>query len=385
MGSNSDQYLREWLVLAASTVSVGRVKKALEEGYSPSEIVDLKDGVEEILCLSSGMKRSLTSCRNSVNPEKTVKQLEGTGTEIIVYSDESYPAGLKNIWDPPLVLFVKGTLLEKERNAAIVGSRKCAAYGLKMTKMISSQLAHAGVCVVSGLARGIDYQAHVSALENGGRTIAVLGSGMLNIHPKNHRGLAERISSNGAVITEFMPDVLPRPYNFPRRNRIISGISECVTVVSAEMKSGSAITAGFALEQGKDVLAVPGRVDDPLAQGCLRLIADGANLAMSGESVLQVMGIDLEKTKVAGEQLSFASGVTTGNSNGKNDDLSSLEQYVYTMVASESMNADELQQRSGKEPGEIATAITGLFMRRLIFQEAGGRWCADGRSISGKH
>lgn len=209
----------------------------------------------------------------------------------VTLHDPAYPQMLKHIADPPVVLFVRGKLVKDEICVSVVGSRRATHYGLEMARKLSGELARHSVTVVSGLARGIDSKAHLGALEGGGRTIAVLGCGVDVVYPPENSGLMDRIISSGAVISEFLPGTGPMPYNFPARNRIISGLSRGVAIVEAGGRSGSLITADFALEQGRDVYAVPGNINSVNSLGTNRLIRDGAIIVTGAGDILDELNI----------------------------------------------------------------------------------------------
>lgn len=237
---------------------------------------------------------------------KRLKQLE---IDYLTKADPEYPAPLRDIYDPPATVFYKGdpgvlavespffsSTVSVEPEAenrpviAIVGARKCTGYGRDVARDLAMNLTKAGAVVVSGMARGIDSAAHAGALE-AGSTIAVLGSGLDVIYPPENRTLAGRIFAAGVLISEFPPGTPPRPLNFPARNRIISGLASAVVVVEAAKRSGALITADFALEQGKEVLVVPGSVRSPASAGCHELIKQGASLASSADDVLEAIGV----------------------------------------------------------------------------------------------
>lgn len=212
---------------------------------------------------------------------------EGACRSVITPSCATYPPSLLHISSPPLVLFVSGdsSLMQRDQ-LAIVGSRGPSTYGRQVTKQLTCELVRSGWVITSGLASGIDGVCHQSALESGGQTIGVLGCGIDQIYPSRHRALIDRmLTHQGAVISEFAPGVRPRPEFFPRRNRIISGLSKGVLVVEAAKKSGSLITARLAAEQGKEVFAVPGNINNPLSEGCHSLIQQGAKLVTSIEDI----------------------------------------------------------------------------------------------------
>ena len=217
-----------------------------------------------------------------------LKKLDATGIKIVSFSNKDYPEMLKNIEDAPIVLYIKGIIQKEDRYAvAIVGSRKYSSYGKLAAEKLSSELSSMGFTIVSGMARGIDTLAHTAAINSGGRSIAVLGSGIDVPYPPENRGLMEKLAASGCVISEFPPGTLPERENFPKRNRIISGLSLGVLVVEATADSGSLITASCALEQGKEVFAVPGNINSVNSKGTNDLIKKGAKLVQSAEDVIE--------------------------------------------------------------------------------------------------
>ena len=225
--------------------------------------------------------------------------LEKNNVNTLSIEDEGYPECLKHIYDPPQTLFVKGGFLKQDSLAvAIVGTRHPTVYGRDAAQRIAVECAAEGLTVVSGLARGIDTAAHKGALKAGGRTIAVLGSGILNIYPKQNQQLAEEIAENGAVITEFPVNAKPLPINFPQRNRIISGLSLAVVVVEAAARSGSLITAHCALEQGREVFALPGLARSVTSQGTHQLLKEGARLVETAQDILEELNLKKADEKI---------------------------------------------------------------------------------------
>lgn len=207
---------------------------------------------------------------------------------ILSINDSAYPESLKNIYGPPKILYVKGELKKEDAlGIAIVGSRLASGYGLTQAEKFGFELARLGITVISGLARGIDTKAHLGALKAGGRTIAVLGSGLLNIYPPENKNLSDKISCLGAVISEYPLNTKPLAENFPRRNRIISGLSLGVVVIEAGKRSGALITARCALEQGREVFSLPGKLDSENSFGTNELIKDGAKMTTSVEDILE--------------------------------------------------------------------------------------------------
>lgn len=209
-----------------------------------------------------------------------------SGIRLLGCTDPGYPAALRTIADPPVLLYIRGDLPDAAVRVAVVGSRRASAYGRRVATGLASGLASRGIEVVSGGARGIDSCAHLGALEEGGRTVAVLGSGLARPYPAENAALFRRIAEQGAVLTEFGLEQAPRPDNFPRRNRLISALSAAVVVVEASRRSGSLVTAAHALEQGREVLAVPGPVSSDRSVGCHRLIQQGAKLIQNLDDIL---------------------------------------------------------------------------------------------------
>ncbi|MCB8968299.1 MAG: DNA-protecting protein DprA [Ardenticatenaceae bacterium] len=246
--------------------------------------------------------QSFFETRASLDLDKALAQIEAAGITLLTWPSTAYPAYLRDVPNAPPLLYLQGDLLEQDRLAvAIVGTRRLTSYGRQVTRDLVIGLVHSGVTIVSGLARGIDAIAHQTALEHGGRTIGVLGSGLDCIYPAEHRTLARQIiSGQGAVISEYGLGIQPEAKNFPPRNRIISGLSLGVVVIEAGERSGALITSNFALEQGRDVFAVPGNVNSPASKGTNRLIQDGAKLVMGVDDILEELNLTMvvEQTAV---------------------------------------------------------------------------------------
>jgi len=279
------------LVLLNMVQDIGyiRLKALLDEFKEPGGI--LRASLDKLLSVKGigpAIAQAVKNAGSDHDIDKEIILINKAGAEVLTVFDEGYPENLKNIYDPPVVLYIKGSFKkEDELSVSIVGSRKCTYYGMNMADKIAEQLASAGVTVVSGFARGIDTSAHKGALKAKGRTIAVLGSGLDNIYPVENKPLVEKIIKNGALISEFPMSMPPNKNNFPRRNRLISGLSRAVLVVEAANRSGALITADFALEQGRDVFAVPGTADRLLSMGTNSLIKQGAKLVDSAEDILE--------------------------------------------------------------------------------------------------
>ncbi|MBN1249720.1 MAG: DNA-processing protein DprA [Anaerolineae bacterium] len=238
--------------------------------------------------------------RRATNLDQLVADLESAGVHALTWESPEYPALLAQIPDPPPVLYVRGEITpEDEWSVAMVGTRKATAYGREVARRLGEELARSGVTVISGLARGVDGIAHKAALEAGGRTIAVLGSGLDTIYPAEHRGLARAIAESGAIISDYPLGTKPEASNFPPRNRIISGLSLGTIVVEAGLRSGALITADFALDQGREVFAVPGSILSLGSAGCNRLLRDGAHVLTEARDVLEVLHLDQVPEKQA--------------------------------------------------------------------------------------
>lgn len=279
----------------------------------------------------------------------------GQGISFVSVEDESYPKRLQNIGDAPLGLYVKGRLQEQEaRSVAIVGARMCSEYGRAVADELGRKLAAAGVCVVSGMARGIDTSGHWGALCAGGVTCAVLGCGVDVCYPKSNRTLYEKILDKGCIVSEYPPGTQPLPALFPQRNRIIAGMSDMVVIVEAKSRSGSLITADFALEQGKDIYAVPGRVCDALSAGCNNLIRQGAGVIATVDDFLK--DLDLF-AGMDGVQESFEKLL-----------LEKEERLVYSCVDLRPKSIEELLRETGFAMPELLQILGGLLRKEFIVE-----------------
>jgi DNA processing protein len=248
-------------------------------------------GLAAVRGIGPKIAEAVVQSREAIDLKRELELIREFKVEVIPLDSDRYPANLKQIENPPLILYVRGEVVKSDGLAvAMVGTRRASIYGLHMAERLAAGLARMGVTVVSGLAVGVDTSAHRGALKALGRTIAVIGSGLANLYPPHNAALADEIAEHGALVSEF-PMLYPvEASNFPRRNRLISGLSLGVVVVEAGKRSGALITARWAGEQGRDVLAVPGRIDSPNSQGPHRLIRDGATLVTSAEDILQALG-----------------------------------------------------------------------------------------------
>jgi DNA processing protein len=327
--------------------------------------------------LAASKSRLLTVCNIGedtataiANWEKNIdlagelKRISDFGCHVLIQSDENYPAHLREIYDPPLVLYVKGELTPKDKNAvAMVGSRQTTHYGIESARKLAYQLAYVGVTVVSGGARGIDTAAHQGALSAKGRTVAVLGTGINLITPPENAELFQRIAENGAVITQFPFNRPADKQSFPIRNRIVASMTLGTVVVEADMHSGALITSNFATEYGRQVFAVPGRIDSPRSKGCHDLIKKGAKLCEGAEDILsefEYLFPSSNKPPSPGE-----TGVLPAL------ELSANERKVFDALDGEERPIDELIRKSGLPSSAVSVALLSLEMKRIIKQLPG--------------
>lgn len=281
---------RYWIAFRLAEVASTSRFQALIDTFGSLEAAWKADSAQ-LRRVLGGRERTLANVirtRETLDLDRAMDRLDRAGVSVVTVVDDGYPRLLREIAAPPPVLFYQGQLLETDADAvAIVGTRRATAYGRDVTIEIARGLAEAGVTVVSGLATGIDGHAHRATLEAGGRTFAVLGSGIHDIYPREHAGLAKRVAEQGALISDNLPDAKPDRWNFPARNRIISGLSLGVVVVEAPEKSGALITVDFAADQGRDVFAVPGLATSSTSAGCHRILRDGARLVRNADDVLE--------------------------------------------------------------------------------------------------
>jgi DNA processing protein len=294
---------------------------------------------------------------------KTAADAARLGARVIVPSDPDYPPLLRDIPEPPPVLFTVGNLSVMRRPAAsIVGSRDHSSYGAAVCRTLAGAAAEAGVVVISGMARGLDAVAHTAALDAGGTTIGVLGNGLGVIYPAANRALYERVAAEGLLLTEFPPGERPHAGSFPRRNRLISGLSRVTVVVEAAIGSGALITAGSALDQGREVVAVPGNITSALSAGSNRLIRDGAAPVLEPADLLQHF-----------PELVPSPGRTASQAVSRPlpDALSPGERELAGLLGPNPVHPDELATRSGRPIGEILALISGLEIAGVIQQYPG--------------
>jgi DNA processing protein len=303
--------------------------------------------------------------------ERELRVIEARGYGLVWIGEPGYPGALAVIHAPPPVLFVRGTLQPGDGAAVgVVGSRRPTSYGVAMAHQISGELAGRGVTIVSGMARGIDAAAHEGALEAGGRTIAVLGCGLGVTYPREHAELADRIAANGALVSEFPVFTPPKPEHFPRRNRIISGLGLGVVVVEAGVESGALITANYAVEQGREVFAVPGQATSRSSRGCHRLIKAGAKLTEGWEDVWEEIEAQVGPAPTVGGR-PVASG----------PQLDEHEALVIDALDAGPLQIDELLDVTRLPPGQIASLLLSLMLKGAIEELPGTRFAKRVRPV----
>ena len=307
--------------------------------------------------LSQKIVESFQRVRKGVSLDQIWERLQSLGVTVLTWDDDAYPPHLKEIDQPPPVLYVRGNVLpEDEWAVAIVGTRRVTAYGRQVADEVATTLARNGVTVVSGLARGVDSIAHQAALNAEGRTLAVLGNGVDIIYPPENRQLATRIMEHGALISDYPLGTQPDGINFPPRNRIISGLSRAVIIVEAGETSGALITATFAAEQGRDVFAVPGNINAPQSQGTNRLIRDGAQPLLNPQDVLEALNLTMVT-----EHRTIRVALPTDP----------LEARLFRLLTQEPKHVDEIRAQA-EMPIETVSATLAMMELKGMVRQVGG-------------
>jgi DNA processing protein len=307
--------------------------------------------------IGSHAVEGLLAARRALDLDQEVERLAQRGFSVLTWQDQQYPAPLLEIASPPIVLYAWGNLERADRHAtAIVGTRRPTAYGQAVARDLATALAVHGVTVISGLARGIDSLAHRAALDAGGRTIAVLGSGLDEIYPPEHRNLAEEVAGQGAVLTEYPLGTRPEAGNFPVRNRIVAGLARALVVVEAGEASGALITAEFAADQGREVFSVPGNIYSRASRGANRLLVQGATPLVSPEDVLAALAIPAQPGPEADETLSLGAD---------------LEGQLAGLLSEDPVHADDLVARTRRAPSEVMAALAMLELQGRAVQVGG--------------
>lgn len=305
---------------------------------------------------------SFQRVRKGVSLDQVWDRIQSLGVEVLTWDDGAYPRLLKEIDQPPPVLYVRGSLLpEDDWSVAIVGTRRVTAYGRQVAEEVATNLAQNGVTVVSGLARGVDSIAHQSAISAGGRTLAVLGNGVDVVYPPEHRNLAAQIMEHGALVSDYPLGTQPDGINFPPRNRIISGLSRAVIIVEAGSTSGALITATFAAEQGRDVFAVPGNINAPQSQGTNRLIRDGAFPLLNPQDVLETLNLTM---------------VTEHRTVRVVLPADPIEARLYQLLSQEPRHVDEIRSQANMPIEKVSSTLAMMELKGMVRQVGGMNYVA---------
>ena len=300
--------------------------------------------------------------RDKIDPDKALYAIENRGIDYVTLEDDNYPRMLKQISDPPAVLYYKGDLFgcNLERTVAVVGSRKSTYHAKEAVNKIISELVGTDICIVSGLAAGIDTSAHNSAIENNLKTIGVIASGFDYIYPTSNKPLYEKIENGkGAVVTEYYPTFQPLKFRFPQRNRIVSGLSYGTLVAEASLKSGALITANLCLEQGRELMCIPGLISNPNTEGIYKLLKNGATLVTQAQDILEALNWEIKPA----EQLKM-------NLSG----LTETEAKILDAIEVEEKNADEISLETKIDIDELLTTLTTMELKGIIKQVTGDRY-----------
>ncbi|MEN6356256.1 MAG: DNA-processing protein DprA [Armatimonadota bacterium] len=355
--------LRAWLRLSRLELTPRAAGSLLDRFGGPEAVFEASESdLEKVEQLTEkGRSKVLGPVPAAI--ERDLQIIDTRKITLIPITSENYPASLKQIYDPPVLLYIRGSIIESDKLAiAIVGSRKASVYGKSIAEKIGKDLAGRGLTVVSGGARGIDTAAHRGALEVTGRTIAFLGCGIDVVYPAENTKLFEAIAESGAVVSEFPLGSSPEPWRFPPRNRLISGLSIGVLVCQCPLRSGALITADYALQQGKDIYAVPGNVGDERNSGCHRLIKDGAKLVESAEDILEELGIE---KKSADDQAQLALPIGS---------MSDQERDIISLLSLDPMQVDEIIEKSSLSAPMVSGTLTVLEMKNLVKRVPGNAY-----------
>jgi DNA processing protein len=356
-----------WVALnLVKGIGAARMRMLLDAFGSAETAWNASQPELEAAGLNARLAQTVLQTRQSGQAEAVWGIIERQHIQVITWDDPTYPTRLNEIANPPPVLYVRGALTAADSFAVgIVGTRRATPYGRQAAEQLSRELAGAGLAIVSGLARGIDAAAHQAALNAGGRTLAVLGSGVDQIYPPEHRRMAEAIAEQGAVISDYPPGTGPEAANFPPRNRLIAGLSLGVIVVEAGEKSGALITADFAVEQGRMVFAVPGPIYAPQSRGTNLLIQHGGQLILSANDVVEML--HLEKMGSQREARAALPG-------------DALEAHLYALLGREPLHVDEIGQRANLPIAQVSAALTMMELKGLVRQVGGMHYVSIGEA-----
>ena len=400
--------LKYWVWLSGLRLRPSTCLKLLEDFSSPEKIYFARDEEFEGKDWLNSREKDELGKKSLIEAKDIILSSSDKGYRIMTINDAEYPSRLKNIYDPPILLYIKGTLPEIDEEAciAIVGTRSCTPYGIKTAERMGYEIARGGGIIVTGLARGIDSAAAKGALRAGGKVIGVLGCGLDVVYPPENKSLFEDVGKVGAIISEFPPKTEPYRGNFPRRNRIMSGISAGVLVVEAPEKSGALITAAQALDQGRDVFAIPGNVDADGCKGSNNLLKEGAIAVTEGGDILdhyislypgkigehlrkEIKPIDkkqeaklieielpkeLKSQKIPKKVIDNCDTIEYIDLVDESTDLTEDEMAVVSAMKSEAAYPDEIVEHSGLAASKVLSALTMLELRGYVAQKQGKRF-----------
>lgn len=365
-----------WIALSMiPEVGNASYKRLLSVFGTPKAVFDSpEDRIASVPGIGVRRARNIKNFSDWRHVQDQIELLARENVRIVTCDALGYPAMLKQIDDAPAVLFVKGQIEDEDRFAvAIVGSRKTTSYGRLVAERLSAGLAEAGFTIVSGMARGIDTIAHMGAIKCGGRTIAVLGTGLDRAYPPENKGLMERIADSGYVVSEFPFGTVPNRENFPQRNRLISGLSLGVVVVEAAAGSGALITARYALEQNREVFAVPANINSPNATGTNELIKSGAKLVQKTDDIIVELAPILKGYVGAARKLTDSLGMT-GAAPARTE-LTNEERKLCDILTGEPTHIDALSRRLSLPPAKALTLLLNLELKGIVKQAEGKMFC----------
>ncbi|KKR28108.1 MAG: protecting protein DprA protein [Candidatus Woesebacteria bacterium GW2011_GWA1_39_8] len=346
---------KDYLILLTSFIAFGPARSTLMVNFFGSAKKSWRATPKQLsaIGLSNKLVSEFTEYRKQINPTTFFSNLTKLGVSVITQNESEYPQNLLEIEDKPLVLYVRGSLTKNDENAiAIVGSRKMTSYGRDVTEKLSAELANIGVTIVSGLAFGVDITSHKSALDAGGRCIAVMASGIDIVTPRSNEWLGKKIlASGGAIVSEYPPGTVPQRQFFPYRNRIISGLSRAVVVVEGMIKSGTIHTAKHAADQGRQVFAVPGPITSPMSQAPHYLIKNGAKMVTDVADILEELNLQLAVDKEKMEKLLPAD---------------SAEAKIIGVLEKETLHLDEIARILDMSVSEISARLTIMELKGLV-------------------
>lgn len=323
-----------------------------------------KNDFQHIEGLNIKKADTFLSIRDKTNPDNKLEEVENRGIKIITFDDKNYPRMLSQIYNPPMVLYYKGDLsmCNLDRTVAFVGSRRASQNGKDSVKTIINDLMNTDICIVSGLAEGIDAVSHRSAIENNLKTIGVIASGFDYSYPTSNKDLYEKIPNGfGAIVTEYFPTFAPIQFRFPQRNRIVTGLSYGTVVGEAALKSGALISANLTLEQGRELMCIPGSINNKNTEGVYKLLKNGATMVTTGEDILNALGWEIKKE-------------TNFNNCENHTNLPLSYSTIFDIISVEPKGFDELQAETGMETEELLNSLTMMEIEGLIEQTEGDRY-----------